>query len=202
MIPQGNKDVDRLLLCVEKITNPRIKQATLKCLENAPEYFWKTPASITGKYHPQWALGEGGLIRHTLAIVDVGINMARYDVEVEPQTFITIVPACILHDITKYGINDTPESLESDPQLYWYKNHHITGATFCRSVWYNNVFPAGNSNNGSYADETLWLEVCNLIVGHAGRWGIKPVSKTGWVLHLSDLAVSTRLSSDIYVSEN
>ena len=31
--------------------------------------FWTMPASTSGKYHPAHSLGQGGLIRHTRAVV-------------------------------------------------------------------------------------------------------------------------------------
>ena len=34
-----------------------------------PDYFFEIPASSTGKYHPSYALGTGGLVRHTKAAV-------------------------------------------------------------------------------------------------------------------------------------
>ena len=37
-----------------------------KILNSLPEYFWKVAASSTGKYHPEFSLGEGGLVRHYL----------------------------------------------------------------------------------------------------------------------------------------
>ena len=30
-----------------------------------PDYFFKVAASSTGKYHPAFSLGDGGLLRHT-----------------------------------------------------------------------------------------------------------------------------------------
>lgn len=40
-----------------------------KCLDNAPKYWYTVPASSTGKYHPAYALGDGGLVRHTIALI-------------------------------------------------------------------------------------------------------------------------------------
>lgn len=40
---------------------------TLQCL---PDYFFTMPASTSGKFHPEYALGDGGLVRHTKAAVN------------------------------------------------------------------------------------------------------------------------------------
>ena len=34
-------------------------------IELLPDYFFNVPASSTGKYHPEFSLGDGGLVRHT-----------------------------------------------------------------------------------------------------------------------------------------
>jgi hypothetical protein len=41
------------------------------CIDTIPTYFWTVPASSTGKYHPNFALGNGGLLRHTCALVRI-----------------------------------------------------------------------------------------------------------------------------------
>lgn len=54
---------------INKIENDDIKQFAEELLTTIPEYFYHAPASSTGKYHPAYALGDGGLARHTLALV-------------------------------------------------------------------------------------------------------------------------------------
>lgn len=49
--------------------NEDIKQFAIVLLDSLPEYIWHVPASSTGKYHPQYSLGEGGLMRHQMAVV-------------------------------------------------------------------------------------------------------------------------------------
>ena len=44
-----------------------------------PEYFFEVAASSTGKYHPVYALGVGGLVRHTIAAVEIANEMYRMD---------------------------------------------------------------------------------------------------------------------------
>ena len=40
-----------------------------------PDYFFEVPASSTGKYHPSFALGEGGLVRHTKVAVRIAYEL-------------------------------------------------------------------------------------------------------------------------------
>ena len=46
-------------------------------IELLPDYFFEVPASSTGKYHPDFALGDGGLVRHTKAAVRLLMNYCQ-----------------------------------------------------------------------------------------------------------------------------
>ena len=64
---ENNKTIfDSILNTFE---NEDIKEFAISCIDAAPDYFYHVGASSTGKYHPQYALGEGGLVRHTLALL-------------------------------------------------------------------------------------------------------------------------------------
>ena len=51
------------------IESEDIRKFAERCIETIPDYFWNVGASSTGKYHPQYALGDLGLARHTCALV-------------------------------------------------------------------------------------------------------------------------------------
>ena len=61
---QKLKPFERYLAFIE---NKEIVDAVIVMLGYVPDYFWTIPASSSGKYHPQFAQGIGGLIRHTQA---------------------------------------------------------------------------------------------------------------------------------------
>ena len=80
----------------------------LKTLINLlPDYFFEVPASSTGKYHPKFALGEGGLVRHTKVAVrlahellnnnTIGCKFTEHDKDL-------ILMAITLHDGLKSGL--------------------------------------------------------------------------------------------------
>ena len=80
-----------------------LRKFIVYCLENAPDYFYTVPASSSGKYHPTQDLGEGGLIRHTKAVVQVAMDLIRseqFKIEGIDEKD-DIISACILHDIIK-----------------------------------------------------------------------------------------------------
>ena len=51
------------------IKNDKIKESAKTMINLLPDYFFHEAASSTGKYHPKYALGDGGLLRHTKAAV-------------------------------------------------------------------------------------------------------------------------------------
>jgi len=65
------------------ISDTKMRNFVLDVFEKlTPNYFWTCPASTTGKYHPSFALGKGGLIRHVKACIwwiDQVLNMVDFD---------------------------------------------------------------------------------------------------------------------------
>ena len=59
---------------LEYIVDDNIKESAKTMIELLPDYFFHEAASSTGKYHPSYALGDGGLVRHTKAAVRVAMN--------------------------------------------------------------------------------------------------------------------------------
>ena len=74
-------------------------------LDDLPDYFYEVAASSTGKYHPEYALGDGGLVRHTKAAVTIahdllGLEMyGKYTQDEKDDILI----ALLLHDGMKHG---------------------------------------------------------------------------------------------------
>ena len=66
MTDQQNKLVEPIL---NTIVNEDIKNFAKVLLNDFPDYIWYVGASSTAKYHPQYALGDGGLMRHQIAVV-------------------------------------------------------------------------------------------------------------------------------------
>ena len=59
------------------ISDDKIRDSTRYLLEKLPDYFYTMPASTSGKYHPEFSLGEGGLVRHTKAAVRIAVELFR-----------------------------------------------------------------------------------------------------------------------------
>lgn len=86
------------------IKNEQIRNITSCIVENlVPKYFFEVAASSTGKYHPMYALGEGGLLRHTKAAVKIAQSLFTI-MEFDLMTEDYIISALILHDSFKHGL--------------------------------------------------------------------------------------------------
>lgn len=84
-----------------------------------PDYFFTVAASSTGKYHPKYALGNGGLVRHTKA-ADL---FAHTLLELEQNNSFTqddkdlIITALTLHDGRKHGMDGSAFTVAEHPTL-------------------------------------------------------------------------------------
>ncbi len=58
---------------LDYIKDNRIRTSCETILDILPDYFYEIPASSTGKYHPAFSLGKGGLVRH----VKVAVRFAK-----------------------------------------------------------------------------------------------------------------------------
>lgn len=59
------------------IKDEKIRNSLKTMLNLLPEYFYQIPASSTGKYHPEFTLGDGGLVRHTKAVVRIAYELLQ-----------------------------------------------------------------------------------------------------------------------------
>ena len=89
------------------IKSERIRRSCLEMIKVLPDYFFEIEASSTGKYHPSYALGKGGLVRHTKAAVRIANDLLgdecignKYTQDEKDL----MIMALILHDGVKSGV--------------------------------------------------------------------------------------------------
>ena len=89
------------------IKNDRIRKSCLAMINVLPDYFFEIEASSTGKYHPSYALGKGGLVRHTKAAVRIAYDLLSDacigDKYTQDEKDLMIM-ALLLHDGVKCGV--------------------------------------------------------------------------------------------------
>lgn len=142
-----------------------------------PSYFWEVGASSSGKYHPQFSQGEGGLVRHTKAVVMFAeelLKMSQWLYMPEIYKDYVIV-ACLVHDTCKYGC------CHYDPSEY--KNHAKNAAQQFDTHWYY-------ANNCQSAPDLL----LSAIRSHMGQWTTekehRPFTPIDRCVHMADYMAS------------
>ncbi|MBQ7141272.1 MAG: hypothetical protein IJO32_07210 [Bacilli bacterium] len=101
------------------IKNDRIKVSAKKLIELLPDYFFEIPASSTGKYHPSFSLGDGGLVRHTKVAVRIAyelLNNKSVNNYTNDEKDLIIL-SLILHDGLKCGIEQEKYTRIDHPLL-------------------------------------------------------------------------------------
>lgn len=80
-----------------------------------PCHAW-LPASATGKYHPDYAQGDGGLVRHVKVVVQNLLTLmdSMPELEIEHDD---LIGAAIVHDFCKYDTGDSSHTLFEHPAL-------------------------------------------------------------------------------------
>ena len=53
---------------LEDVRSETVRNLVIKSLDTISEKFFHAGASSTGKYHPDYTAGDGGLVRHTMSV--------------------------------------------------------------------------------------------------------------------------------------
>lgn len=164
------------------------------CLELVPEYFFKVPASSTGKYHPAYSLGEGGLVRHTKAAVKIANDLLNLEQNKELAKYRDeIIFALIFHDSIKKGNPETKYTL---------MEHPLHAADFLEKCYkeYESFIDFQEDDKISF--EKSLKKIQTLIRSHMGQWNAdyrtkkevlpKPVTEEEKFVHLCDYLASRK----------
>ena len=166
------------------IKDDKIRKSTEIILDMLPDYFYQIPASSTGKYHPEFSLGEGGLVRH----VKVAVRLAKElldnpcigDKYTNKEKDVMIM-ALILHDGLKSGY---------EYNRYTQANHPTLIKDFVNS----------NKDKILLTDEELVL-FSKVVESHMGSWNTdyegreilpKPKTKYENFVHMCDFLSSKK----------
>jgi hypothetical protein len=165
------KDFTTLKDLTCSINDKNLSEMVEKFLEEkVPEYFRKIPASSSGKYHPAYTLGEGGLLRHTIAAVKIlnhTLGLEFMQISYPSIKRDRMIAAMILHDTFKYGVKY---------DLNDYKDHEKKAADQVKEYF------------GEHGEE-----IARLIVCHMGQWGVqKPERMDEFLVHQADYLASRK----------
>lgn len=144
-----------------------------------PEYFWTIGASSSGKFHPAFAKGDGGLVRHTKAAIKFAVELMRMntymymDDEYKDYT----IMALICHDTCKYGKGE----FNKDE----YADHPLNARLNMEWCW-EQMF-----NDDQLNEAELPTLLGMAVEAHMGQWGkVKPFTTIDRLVHLSDYLAS------------
>ncbi len=90
---------------ISYVKDSDIKESLCTMIDTIPDYFFHIPASSTGKYHPSYATGDGGLLRHTKVVVRMAQELFGI-YKFPSRTKDLIIMACLLHDTIKKGFEE------------------------------------------------------------------------------------------------
>lgn len=184
MTEQQKKMVEPIL---STIKNSDIREFAEVLLNNLPDYIWHVGASSTGKYHPAYSLGEGGLMRHQIAVVrflNFFFELEQYNTKFNDREMDLIRVAGLVHDGRKSG-----EQEDYNRSKYTKFDHPIHMANVVRS--YDRRYLTSNAIE--------FIATC--IESHMGQWNTdrkssivlpKPVSIAQELLHLADYLASRK----------
>ena len=140
------------------IQSPEIKKIAEQGVALLPDYFYHVPASSTGKYHPNYALGDGGLYRHVQAAVGIAVDLFRiYNFTPHEQDLIIV--SLMLHDGWKQGLDGTGNTTHTHP---------IVASSVLRKK-----IKAGTVQESDFLEA-----ICSNIESHMGSWTTSKWDKT------------------------
>ena len=89
------------------ISDDSLSDCLLNIINMLPDYWFNEAASSTGKYHPDYALGNGGLLRHSKAAMRIGYELLSIPVigdKYSTREKDLMLMALLVHDGLKLGL--------------------------------------------------------------------------------------------------
>lgn len=142
---------------IENITDVNLRKLATEVIAGADDYFFTIPASSTGKNHPPFSLGEGGLVRHTKCVVYM-VKCLCESFNIDEYKKDMLIVAALAHDIKKQG--DCAEGLG-----YTVHEHPLLAARYVCEVYFASDITVLNGVVGIIAE---------MISTHMGKWGADP----------------------------
>lgn len=134
------------------IKNANFRKFAEEVIANADDYFFVVPASSSGKYHPQFSLGDGGLVRHTRCVANFAKWISESLCMSEDDSDLLII-AALAHDIKKQG-NGTK---------YTVHEHPLLASDYIAEI--------RNKFTEDEISEIQVQKICCAVASHMGKWG-------------------------------
>ena len=142
---------------INDIADDDLRKLAIEIIGCADDYFFTIPASSTGKNHPPFSSGEGGLVRHTKCVVYM-VKCLCESFDIDEYKRDMLILAALAHDIKKQG--DCVEGLG-----YTVHEHPLLAARYVCEVYFaSDIFiPTG-----------VVSLITDMISTHMGKRGADP----------------------------
>jgi len=180
---------------INEITDEKLRNVCLDMVNDIPEYFWTIPASSSGKYHPQCDLGEGGLVRHSIMVYTIAMDLITSEMFVRDNDANRDIArvAALFHDCIKSG----PVAEDGS-----YSDHTVFEHPRLASGFVREHLEAAN------IDKLKIEMICDAIYTHMGKWCIdkygdakalsKPRTDFEKMIHMADYMASRKYINGIW----
>lgn len=178
------KKTDNFIREINYIKNEKYKENVKVLIELLPDYFFEVPASSTGKYHPSFTLGDGGLVRHTKVAVRIAyelLNNESVGHSFNDDEKDLIIMSLIMHDGLKSGLEKSQYTAFDHP------------LQVCKYI-------VDNQDKLTLNEDEIKL-ITNMISSHMGEWNTnnyssvvlpKPSNKYQRFVHMCDFLASRK----------
>lgn len=163
-------------------------------LNKVPIEFWSMPASTSGKHHPSYALGKGGLIRHTKAAIKIADSLLNLEMYNHLDKNL-IIAALMVHDSVKPGFTSDGKAIST-------QSKHPLFAVELLEKTLNEFKNKSNLNKEEYSKLSLQVEqIKRMVKSHMGQWNTdkegnvilpKPEKEDEKFVHLCDYLASRK----------
>lgn len=150
---------------INYINNADLKESLKLIVDKLPDYFFYEAASSTGKYHPKYALGDGGLLRHSKAATKIGLELLNNPLigsKYSPREKDMLLLSLLVHDGLKRGLTEEKYTRVDHPILmanfildnYQTFKLNLEDAKFISDVIKTHMGPYNTDFNGNVVLET------------------------------------------------
>lgn len=161
------------------IQNDTLREIVAATLDESPECIVTIPASSSGRYHPTYSLGEGGLMRHIKGAVGIAHCMIETEIfdkivtgkddgskllmEQRNMYADAVYAALILHDCCK------PDNTEKHSTRF---DHPVLAANLFKEIAKKYI----TQDNMQYMKNVVPM-VHSAIASHMGQWNTAPYAR-------------------------
>ncbi len=143
------------------INDDNLRKDAKYLIGHLPDYFFKVDASSTGKYHPKYAAGDGGLSRHVKSACKFAYELLSNPIIGKPYSERDkdlIIISLLIHDGLKYG--------KGEKEKYTRFDHPILASEYVKE----------NRKELKMSDEDI-EKISSAVASHMGPWNTNSYSE-------------------------